>query len=263
MGSFKSGGFLSNTTGVIRGYKFTDSAFEKKPGGSDFNSLFVALSVRPDGAEEDIVQHLWAGGADDFEISDDGLELTPVEEGNKLGSNTPFAKFMGSLATAGHDADPDTDPIHFRPLVGARVTFVQVPDESMAGKKRKDKKTGKEYPYTRTEVSAFHGVEAVETGKKTAKGAKAAAKPATKGKGAAKTADASEPATEALLRYLDAAGGELPKSKLRMKVLTDKTFAGQAELKESVALWLNKDENLEGVEGVEFDAKAGTVSIAA
>ena len=105
----KSGGFLNGVDGVISGYQFTDEfngvAFvagkDPKTKKERFHSLYTVLSVRVDGADEDVTTTLFTGGADDFEVTDDGHTLSPIEEGRELGANTPFAKLVVSLVEAG------------------------------------------------------------------------------------------------------------------------------------------------------------------
>lgn len=262
--SFKKsgGGFLKDVDGVITGYKLTDSAFgDAKPSAknADFTVMHSTLSFRPDGAEEDITTNLFAGNAQAFNISDDGHVLEPVNENDTVSLNAAWSQFVDSLVKAGFPEEEFSDEeIDWSPLIGSRVRLGQVIDESMKGKKRKDKKDPKkEYDYTRTVVTEYYGKEEIAKAAKGKVAAKTAAKaaPAAKGKAAKpKADDVSGPASEALLRYLGAADDNtLPKTKIRMKVLTDKTFANQPDLKNNVMSWLAKDENLESVEGVAVD----------
>src|SRR6266404_1481139 len=155
--SFKrGGGFLNGVDAVITGYTWTD-AFNGKEfvAGKDpktkkdkFHSLYFVLSARADGAEEDVTTTLFAGGFEDFEVSDDGHTLTPVEDGRELGGGTAFAKLLTSLVEAGF---PETNlsetEINYEPIIGTRVRFVQrvnAEDTKKLGK-QVDKKTGKQY----------------------------------------------------------------------------------------------------------------------
>lgn len=168
----KGGGFLNNVDGVIADYVFTDE-FNGEPfrAGKDpktkkekFHSLYFLLSGRADGADENVSTSLFAGGADDFNISEDGKtiwdaayeteEEAIAAEAEKpgstrsLGAGTALGKFITSLVQAGF---PETslpeDRINFEPIVSTRVRFVQKKDEESTKKlgKRKDAKTGKEY----------------------------------------------------------------------------------------------------------------------
>jgi hypothetical protein len=92
-----------------------------------------------------------------------------------------------------------------------------------------------------------------------------AAKPVTGKKATqSKAQDTDEVAVEALIRYAQAAGGSIVKSKIRMKVLTDKAFSNDPEGRNTVATLLtgkNSDAYLGGLEGVMFDAEEQTVSV--
>jgi hypothetical protein len=154
---FKTGGgFLNGVDGVITGYKFTDefNGREFDPKSGAFHSLYCAVSVRVDGAEEDVTQHLFAGGADDYEISDDGLTLTDPAGGScRIGGKTGAALFFGSFMEVGKCEDSFSDDeaiVNFEPAIGARVRFVQRKNAEATAKKgqRVDKKTGKKYDRT-------------------------------------------------------------------------------------------------------------------
>lgn len=276
--TFKGGGgFLKNQKGTIVGYELTDHAFgEAKQVGKDgsFTPMHSTLSILLDGADAPITNNLFAGNAQDFEISDDGHTLTPAEEGNGPRKTAAWSQFIASLVDAGYDENQlPEEEINWEPIIGARCEFDQVTDESMVDKKtkkplmRKDKKTGKEYPYTRTVVSEFLGMAEVGKGSKKAKPGKpvaAAAAPAKGAKGKKQAEDVSEQAIEALTRYLEAAeGNSLGLSKLRIKVITDKTFVNQPAEKEAVALMVTDVKWLGGLEehSISFDAKAKTVTL--
>jgi hypothetical protein len=111
---------------------------------------------------------MFAGGADDFAISDDGSTIwdaaydTPEaaaeaaeDSANKvkeLGANTKFANFITSLCEAGFpEANLPEDRICYDAVIGTRVQLIQRDDPAMKGKKRKGK-DGKEYAYQYTAV---------------------------------------------------------------------------------------------------------------
>jgi hypothetical protein len=258
----KSGGFLNNVDGVISSYEFTTEipgGKKKAPvkGKEPFNSLFFRLDVRLDGADEDISTNLWVGSADDFEISEDGLTLTPLEETTSLRGGTAFAKFIDSLVQAGFpESNLSDSEINFESIVNTRVYFVQRIDEDATKRLGKRKgQDGKEYNRTELVVEKVLSLPgtAPTKGKAGAKGKVAA--PAAKGKAGKQAApDVSEQAGEALIRYATAAGDTgIAKGKIRMKVLTDKVFKSDTELRDAVGKWLLVDANIESVDGVVLD----------
>lgn len=274
----KSGGFLNNVAGVIEDYQFVteiEGVKKKAPvkGKEQFNSLFVKLDVKQDGADEVVSTHLWAGGADDFEISDDGHVLTPVDGTSTLRSGTAFAKFIESMIETGFPESnfpEDETEIDFTAIIGTRVQFKQQKDEDATKRlgKRKDKKTGKEYD--RNELVADRVLSlpgTAESGKKAAgkPAGKPAAKtaPAAKGKAGKPAAeDYSEEAAAAVVRYAEAAGDEgISAKKLRMKVLTDKEFKGETEKRDGVIAWIIADKfaNLAGIDGITVDGDTVTL----
>ena len=182
----KGGGKLNGVAAVITGYQFTDDAVSFAEGGvltrepftagkvkgkdgkikEKFHTLNTIVSFRVDGAEEDMEQPFFSGGAEDFAISEDGLtiwdsnyetaEAAAAEEDQKkvrgLGANTAIGAFIASLCEAGFpDSSLSEDTINFEPIIGTRVQLVQREDPNMKGKKRKGK-DGKEYAYTQTVV---------------------------------------------------------------------------------------------------------------
>lgn len=232
----KAGGFLNNVDGVITGYTFTDE-FNGEPfrPGRDpktkkerFHSLYWVPTVLVDGATEDVNTTLFAGRADDWDVSEDGHTLTPVEDGRELGAGTAFAKFITSLVEAGFpETNLPEDVINYECIVGTRVRFVQktnVEDTKKLGK-RKDKKTGREYDRQDLVVDQVYDLPGVET-KSNGKTAKPAGKPASTSKPPAKAAvglpetGLEDLAKSTLLEIISDADGKIVKSKLSMKVLT-------------------------------------------
>lgn len=269
----KGGGFLNNVDCVITGYEFTDEFNGEpfKPGKDPktkkdkFHSLNVLLSVRVDGSDEDTTTTLFAGGFDDFEITDDGKTLTPAEDGHELGANTAFAKLITSLVEAGF---PETslpeDRINYESIIGTRVRLVQRKNEEETKRlgKRKDKKSGKEYdrndlvvdqvyelPGAKAEAKKTGGKAnpPSKTGKKTA--APAAAEPEV---------DLEQLAKDTLVAIIADAGGSIAKSKLSMKVLTKLM---KHEQREDVRKLIFTDEFLALQDGWTYDKAKATVKI--
>lgn len=185
----KGGGRLNNIAATIMGIEFTgdelvyekgQSGFSrqeftpgkvKKEGGGvkdKFHTLNAIVSFRVDGATEDTVEPMFAGGADDFAISDDGSTIwdaaydtpeaaaeaaeDPTNKVKELGANTKFANFITSLCEAGFpEANLPEDRICYDAVIGTRVQLIQRDDPAMKGKKRKGK-DGKEYAYQYTAV---------------------------------------------------------------------------------------------------------------
>jgi hypothetical protein len=267
------GGFLNNVDGVISGYEFTDE-FGGEPfkagkvnGKERFHSLYFVLSARVDGADEDVTTTLFVGGADDFNVEEDGHTLTPVEEGRELGANTPFAKLITSLVEAGFpETNLPEDAINFESIIGTRVRFVQRTDVEGTKKlgKRKDKKTGKEYDRQDLVIDQVYSLPGTETAK--AAPAKAGKPVAAKAGKAAKVApvpagvDVAELATDTLTTILSEAGGTITKAKMGMKVIAKLM---KDPNREAVRKFLFDDENLGAIDGVDYDKATSTISIAA
>ena len=232
----KGGGFLNDVDGVITGYQFT-TEFNGKAGKRNKNgflSLYAALSVRVDGSDEDVTTHLFVGSADDWEISDDGLTLTPAEgkDGEPLNVNlngkAGFGLFIASLVDKGF---PETNlsetETNFEPIIGWRVRFAQQVNEASNKKsgKRKDKKTGKEYDRTDVVVSQVYGPAqgnkgagkstARPTGKTTTS---RSSKPAGKSNGKIQESDLTEDADTVLLEILGDKDGEVARRSLSIEV---------------------------------------------
>lgn len=267
--SFKrGGGFLNNVDGVITDYEFTTEF----PGGNakskgskknpDFTPLYFVLSARVDGTDEDAQTTLNAGNADNFEISEDGKTLTPVEEGFELSANSALGKFISSLCEAGFpETNLPEDAINYEAIIGTRVRFVQVVNKEATDKygKRKSKDGKREFDRQDLKVSNVLGLAG--TSKATTKGGKPA--PVVKGKkGAAPVAeDTSELAGETLRDILsDTEDGSILKAKLKMRVIS-KMGGVKAPNCGAIVTQLLDDDFLGSVEGVDYDAKTGTISL--
>lgn len=224
----KGGGFLNGVDGVLKDYQFTtewpgaeDNQRSRKKGDSDFNPLYFVLTVRVDGADEDVTNTLFAGSSDDFTISDDGKTLDPVDDNVGFRSTSPFGKFIVSLVEHGFpekNLPDDGEPVNYEPILGWRVRFVQVASLGRDGKvKRKKAKDGKEYDVTDTQVSEVYGPVDTKASSKQVTASAVKGKP-TKANGKATDVDFDEMATETLLAILEEAGGSIMKSKLPGKI---------------------------------------------
>ena len=258
------GGFLKGVDGVITGYEFTDEfngeAFVpgKVNGKEKFHSLYCLLSARVDGADEDVTTTLFVGGADDWNIEDEGHTLTPVEDGRELGANTSFAKLISTLVEAGFpETNLPEDAINFESIIGTRVRFEQRTDVEGTKKlgKRKDKKTGKEYDRQDLVIDQVYSLPGTET--KAAPAAKAAKPAPAKAAGKATkaptpaVADVSELATETAQGIVAEAGeAGITKAKLGMKVIAKLMKHPE---REAVRKFLADDANLAAIDGVAFD----------
>lgn len=271
----KGGGFLNGVDGVISNYEFTDF-FNGKPfvAGRNpttkkekFHTLYVRLSVRVDGADEDTTTTLFAGGYDDFEISEDGHTLTPVEDGRELGANTSWAKFITSLVEAGFpEANLPEDAIDFSSIIGTRARFVQRVDADTTKKlgKRKDPKTGKEYDRQDLIIDQVYDLPGKGAAAKSAKTAPAkgkATKPAVVEEAGE---DIQELSSATLLAILEKNDGTMVKSKLSLPIL--KELGTKHPQREAVRTYLADDANLAelaeaGV--ITFNKKNGQIAVAA
>jgi hypothetical protein len=256
----KGGGFLNNVDGVITNYEFTTEF----PGGGgkkgkknpDFSPLFFILSARVDGADEDAQTTLNAGNADNFEISDDGKTLTPVEEGFELSANSAVGKFIGSLCEAGFpETNLPEDAINFEAIIGTRVRFVQVVNKEATEKygKRKSKDGKREFDRQDLKVSNVLGLPGTSKGAKATKGKAAPA--------AADDTDVSELAGETLMTILgETKDGNIAKAKVKMAVIRVMGGVKADNCKEVIA-YLADDDNLGSIDGVDYDAKSGLISL--
>lgn len=276
----KSGGFLNNVAGVISDYQFTDE-FNGEPfkAGKDpktkkekFHSLFFLLSVRVDGADEDVTTTLFAGDADKFDVSEDGHALTPSEDGFELGQGTPFHKFLASLVENGFpDSRLPEEELDFSCILGTRIQLTQ--KEDVEGTKRLGKRKGKDgKEYSRTDLVVTDVLELPSEGKGADKGKKTAAKPAVKaGKSKAKPAEEeeeelaplAEAATTTLLEILGKTN-PIAKGKVRMTILSKYTKHPQ---RDEMIKYLFDDNNLTELAGADdavitFEKTTGLISLA-
>lgn len=133
----KSGGFLNNVDGELKGYEFTKRF---KDENKDGEWVYFVPQIHTDGADEPVDQHMFLGASERYNVSEDGQELT-MEDGSPVsfGFSTPFGRFMSSLVDAAERAEnveqgksdfekelPDLDggdPLNLEVLVGKRFRF--------------------------------------------------------------------------------------------------------------------------------------------
>ncbi len=272
------GGFLNGVDGVISGYRWTDQFngedFEpgKKPGTKEdkFHSLFLELSARADDADEDLTQNLFAGGYDDYEVSEDELTLTNVEGGEcSIGANTPAGKFLASLVEAGFPESKfseDTDSVNVEPMVGTRVRFGQAVVIGKDGKPRKriakkGKFKGREFDDTTTVIEQVYEV----AGKAGKKGAKAESAKSGKKSKAAEPDDDEETveslATAFLVKIVTANKGKMAKGKVSMQLLKPENGLFKHPEREAIRKLLNSDKFLNTEDGWSYDEDKEIITV--
>jgi hypothetical protein len=254
-----NGGVLNNADVTFTGYQFVQhtESYEIKKGdrkGESFTPLNLVVSLRVDGADADVTRRLLVGDAGSYEgISEDGLTLSLGE--GKFSAKSEAGQFLDSLVEAGFDAnefDEDPSTLNIEPVVGRRFQTVQVDivdDKGVAkthvGKDKDGKPTTFRDKALRV-AKVYDGVATKAAGKAVVKsGVKKAGK-------AAKPVDVSEEAAAALTEVVAAKGGVIPKAKLRMALLT--ALTGKTANRDAIIAYLGKDENLDTIEGVEYDA---------
>jgi hypothetical protein len=203
------GGFLNNVDGEIVSYEFTDK-FKGETKAGEW--CYFVPTIKVDGADDTIDQHLFIGGNDRYSISKDGQELT-MEDGSPVsfGFSTPFGRFIDSMIEKGFDESdlPDLEggePLELSAIVGPRYRFKQEVDEKANAKmgKRKVKKNGKtvEYDRTNTVIDAVLGTSAKTS--------------STSAKGGKKTVDVDDEAADVLKDIL--ATGDVNRKNLSLPV---------------------------------------------
>ena len=263
------GGWLNNVDARIVGYSFTIGETKPRKTGKRKGEPFTPLSFVPEflqeGAEEPVSQRLLIGDAADFGdvedptsiVSEDGLTLfTP--DGQAIGSEA--GTFINSLLDNGFPEDrldESAEQINLEPIIGTRVQLIQeVNAEKTRISGKQQGKDGKEYDRKDLKVSTVHELPAA---KAAAKAGKSAAKPAGKATKVDENARIAAKAAETLGSILaDAPDTTIKQSSLSMKVL--KALTNDAD-REAVRKFLNNTDNLEGIEGVTYSAKKGTVSL--
>lgn len=265
------GGFLNEVDGLITDYQFTDEfpggSGSPRKGKSDFRPLYAVLSARVDGADEDVTTTMFVGSADDFEITNEGHTLTPVDDSVGLRQNAEWCIFINSLVESGFPEEllPE-DEISFEAIVGTRVRFVQRVNDEKTQRlgKRKGKDGKKEYARTDlviAKVYALPGNDSKPMG--AGKKASAPAKKATTAKaGPAKAAPAGEDlddlAVATLTDILMENGEPLIKSKLGVRILKK---LNKHPLRDKVYKQLFDDDFLGQENGWTYDASTQMLSV--
>lgn len=187
------GGLYDDVVIHIKSIEYTNefpSENYTAPDGTE-SPLFVRLTLRIDGAEEDIVDNIYLGnaGSNNFEPTEDGKDLVPAGEGVQLSDKSKWAIFVGSAIAAGVPDvwSDEQDSYDVRSLEGYKFHVKRLPTGS--GFKRTAKKSGKEYDDTAINVTRV--VAAPGETKAAGKG-KAKAAPAAAAKGKAKAAPVEE-----------------------------------------------------------------------
>lgn len=267
----QTGGRLNGVEGTITGLELT-TVFPFGEGTSKFKDagtpIYAVLTVRPDGADEDIIEPLKAGKEEDFTIEDDAMSLTPANEGQGIHPSSKFGKLLGSLVENSNGQFSEENlgftnwpenRLNFGAMVGARVKFTRVKDAELQEKfgKKKDKKSGKEYDRDYLAVAEVFSV-AASKGK--------SGKPSA-GKSKAVEFDAQDAADTVLPVIVEKAGGTLLRARLSAQaqvMLTAKHPLG-AHKSEILAVIMDptylEDADTRGIIG--YDAKKQVLSVAA
>lgn len=260
----RGGGYLNGVDVTITGYEFLigDEAIIKKGDrkGEIFTPLSLVPSFRADGAEEDQSQRLLIGDADNFGgVSKDGLTLD-LGEGRITGS-CEAAVFIDSLCAGGfppENFDEDETTLNLEPMIGTRVHLVQDVNADKTKRQGKQKgKDGKEYDRRDLKVKTVIDLP-------TAKGKpNGAAKTPAKKAAAGKTAqvDLAALASDTLREILaDADNNSIKIAKLKMAVIAK--LGVKHPQREGVTVQLADPAFLVDVEGVNYDVKTASVSLA-
>jgi hypothetical protein len=237
-----TGGRLNGVEGTITGYELT-TVFPFGEGKSKFEGtpIYAVLTVRPDGADEDIIEPLKAGKEEDFTINDDCLSLTPANEGQGIHPSSKFGKFLAGMIENSKDLLTEEDlgftnwpenRLDFSRMIGARVRFTRVKDaelqEKFGPKKYKAKDgTSKEADRDYLTVAEVYSVAPV-------RGAKGAAK----GKAKVETVDVNAIADDVTAAVVEKKGGTLNRNRLsaELQVMKGKYPSANGEWKDIAAL---------------------------
>lgn len=267
------GGRLNNVAGTVVGYQFsTDFPYEAKNPkagrkASKFNTLWLNLDILQDGETESKIEPLFAGNADQWIISDDGLTISPNPESEKtpqLFGNGP--RFLQSAFDNGFDEPEyaEGDDINLESLIDQRFTFIQVTD--VEGTKARGQQVDKKDPtkkYDRKTLEVSEVLGAAEPAPKAGAKGKTAAKPAVAAKGGKKAApvedDHTVEAAETLAAVLAANDGEINKSKVGMASLK-MLLKNKSGNKDAVAAVIKSDDFLATEVSWSYNKKTGVIS---
>ena len=277
----KGGGFLNDVDGEITNYEFTTQfpgGGGKRKSKSDFNALYSVLSVRVDGADEDVETTFFVGSADEWEISEDGKTLTG--DGN-LQATIGWGLFIASLVEHGFpENDLPEDEVNFEPIIGWRVRFVQQTNERATAKygKRKAKKGKGEYDRTDVVVSQVYDQTTKGGSKTTTRPTSRSAAPVAsrsgttapsatsrssgKPNGKVKEVDLTDDADTLLIEILEGKDGEIKRKGLTMEVTKRRM---KDPNRDALRDLIFSDDYLTGAEErglIEFNQKTQTVTAA-
>jgi hypothetical protein len=232
------------------------------------------LTAQVDGAEKEQSTTLFAGSADEWEISEDGLTLEAVDDSSGIRSNSDLGRFIASMVENGFDENnlpEDGEPINYESIVGQRVNFVQVPDEDAMKKQaktfrksngkyneqgQKKGKDGKYYNLTYLTVSEVLGEAEVAPKAAAAKGKTATGKKVNSK--ADPEAVIRELATETLLAILGDNDGSIAKAKLPQAIA--KKLGVKHPQREEVRQEVYSDAFLKTQAGWSYDAKKQVIT---
>jgi hypothetical protein len=254
------GGILHNVVGMLRSYRVTtDTPWTQKSRGEGKELLYLELSIRPDGADIDTVQPLFLGSQEYIDVSEDEQSFTSVDrDTTSVGFETGAGKFLTSALDADFPEDrlPDLkggEGFTLAGMVGTRFRFEQRVNEALT--REKGKKDGK-WNYTDLVVGEVVSLP-TPTGKSNGKGAKPVSGKANK----VEQIDLAEIASETLRDILaDAPDNSMKVAKLKMAVFAK--LGTKHPQREGVIAQLTDAAFLAEVDGVDYDAKTNSVSLA-
>lgn len=275
------GGGLFTGDGTLGQFVFSAIAPGDKKAGK---WAYVVLAFKADGKEKEDTQHLFLGGADQYQFEEGGTEAISLNDKtgdaapkSRIGKKTPAGLFFRTLYAAADAADVDLDTVlpdidagealDFSALNGARVSLGQEVDTKATAEIGKRKGSdGNEYDRTNTFVESFYSLDedAEPATKPTVKGGKGAK--ATKGNDNA----ARDKADAVVLQLIADAQkadkknktGETPISKFKMAALRT---LGKDSDKDAVQALLKSEDYLKDAaerDVFNYDEEGETVSAA-
>jgi hypothetical protein len=247
------GGFLNGVAGTITGVR----TFAEASKSSEFSKLMVQLSIRQDGADVDVSPWPFFAGSAEGCTFNDGPSFESDNDDFRLGGKTDWSGFLIPMLALSPELEDRLTPTDYSGLIGVRCQFVQETDVEKTKQFGKQKgKEGKEYDRKNLRVESVLDLPTVKA--KTNGAAKVPAKGAK-----AKGADVSGLAAETVVSILTDNDGTLAFPKLKMKVFG--AFGAkhpQRDQRDAVLAYLGDSTNIAGLDGVEFDGKTQTISLA-